>query len=79
MNPEHLFEQADKLIQAPAAGRPRQVDLRRGVSAAYYALFHAILAAAADLVVGTTNQSTVLYELVYRSIDHRALRDYARK
>jgi uncharacterized protein (UPF0332 family) len=75
MNPEHLFEQAETLIQAPAAGRPRQVDLRRGVSAAYYALFHAILATAADLVVGTTNRSTILYELVYRSIDHRALRE----
>ena len=75
MNPEHLFEQAESLIQAPAAGRPRQVDLRRAISAAYYALFHAILAAAADLVIGTTRRSTVLYELVYRSIDHRALKD----
>lgn len=75
MNPEHLFDQAEKLIQAPAAGRPRQVDLRRGVSAAYYGLFHATLAAAADLVVGTTNRSTAPYELVHRSIDHRALKE----
>jgi hypothetical protein len=35
LNPDHLFEQADKLIATPAVGAPRQVDLRRGISSAY--------------------------------------------
>ena len=75
LNPDHLFEQADKLIAPPAAGPPRQVDLRRAISAAYYGIFHATLAAAADEFVGKTKRSTVPYSLVYRSVDHRSLRD----
>jgi hypothetical protein len=72
LNPDHLFEQADKLIEGP--GRPRQVDLRRAVSSSYYGLFHAILTAAADEAVGSTLRLTPSYSLAYRSIDHRALR-----
>jgi uncharacterized protein (UPF0332 family) len=72
INPEHLFEQADELINATGA---RQANLKRAISAAYYGLFHAALAGAADLVVGVTKRSTVQYELVYRSIDHARLRD----
>ena len=73
LNPEHLFEQARKLTE-PDAGRPRQADLRRAISAAYYGLFHAAVTAAADLVVGANNRSTNRYELVYRSADHKSLR-----
>lgn len=75
LNPEHLFQQAEKLIDPPAAGPPRQVDLRRVMSAAYYGVFHHLLSAAADQVVGATKRNSDLYALVYRSIDHRALRD----
>jgi hypothetical protein len=75
LNPDHLFEQADRLIAPPPAGSPRQVDLRRAVSAAYYGVFHYILVAAADEVVGVTRRATSQYTLVYRSIDHRTLRD----
>jgi hypothetical protein len=73
-SPDHLFEQADRLIGVLAAGRPRQVDLRRAVSSAYYGLFHAILAAAADEMIGAAYRSTENYALAYRSIDHRVLR-----
>lgn len=75
LNPDHLFEQADRLAVRRSAGPPRQVDLRRAISAAYYGLFHYLLATAADEVVGVTGRATNLYALVYRSIDHRALRD----
>jgi hypothetical protein len=34
-----------------------------------------VLAAAADEIIGVTNRASNLYTLVYRSIDHRALRD----
>lgn len=74
LNPEHLLEQAEKLIVPPSAGPPRQVDVRRAISAAYYAVFHHLLTAAGDMYVGKTKQSTNDYALVYRSIDHGALR-----
>jgi hypothetical protein len=79
LNPEHLLEQADKLIMPPPAGPPRQVDLRRAISAAYYAVFHATLSAAADLYVGATKRAANQYALVYRSVDHKDLRDIASK
>lgn len=75
LNPSHLIEQADRLIAPPPAGPPRQVDLRRAISSAYYGVFHATLAAAADQVVGVTKRTTSQYSLVYRSIDHRTLRE----
>lgn len=76
LNPLHLFEQADRLT-APqdGGGAPRQADLRRAISSAYYGVFHAILTEAADTFVGTTQRHSTRYELVYRSIDHRVLRN----
>lgn len=74
-NPEHLFEQAEKLVAPPSAGPPRQVDLRRAISAVYYGIFHFCLAAAADEFVGVTQRATSRYTLVYRSIDHKTLKD----
>lgn len=76
LNPEHLFEQAERLIQPPLAGAPRQVDLRRAVSAAYYAVFHAILRAVADELIGPSKQNTPEYDLVYRSLGHARLREF---
>jgi hypothetical protein len=52
LNPDHLFDQAERLVATTAGGAPRQADLRRAVSSVYYGLFHAILTAAADLFVG---------------------------
>jgi uncharacterized protein (UPF0332 family) len=71
LNPEHLLEQAERLIEPPPAGPPRQVDIRRAISSAYYAVFHATLAAAADEFIGVMRTDR-RYGLVYRSIDHRA-------
>lgn len=79
LNPAHLLEQANRLTITPAAGQPRQVDLRRAISAAYYAAFHATVAAAADLFVGAVNRATGQYTLVYRSVDHRELRELCYK
>jgi hypothetical protein len=74
LDPGHLFEQADLLITG-RGGRPRQADIRRAISAAYYALFHAAVTAAADQVVGVTNRAEPRYGLVYRSIEHISLRE----
>jgi uncharacterized protein (UPF0332 family) len=70
-NPDHLLEQAARL----AAGRPRQAELRRAISTAYYRLFHFCLAAVADKFVGKTQRKTSRYALVYRGIAHRTLRE----
>jgi hypothetical protein len=75
LNPDHLFDQADRLAAAPVSGRPRQVDLRRAISSAYYGVFHFVLAALADEFVGVGQRSSGRYGLVYRSLDHRTLKD----
>ena len=75
LNPDHLFEQAEKLVAPPPAGPPRQVDLRRAISSAYYGLFHFTLISLADELVGVTQRASSRYWLVYRSIDHRTLKD----
>jgi hypothetical protein len=73
-NPEHLFEQAERLIRPAYTRTPRQVDLRRAVSSAYYGVFHATLSAAADEFVGVTRRTTSRYALIYRSVEHKDLR-----
>jgi hypothetical protein len=78
LNPNHLFEQANKLITIQA-GPPRQVDVRRAISAAYYATFHAAITAAADQFIGVTNRDTSRYGLVYRSVTHAWLRDLCKE
>jgi uncharacterized protein (UPF0332 family) len=61
---------ARKLAMA-GAKRPRQADLRRAISTAYYALFHALAKDAADLLVGVgTNRSNAAWTQVYRSLQH---------
>jgi hypothetical protein len=70
-DPERLFEQADALI----SGYKNETDLRRAISTAYYGVFHFILRHVADAVAGFGNRSTNLYSMVYRSIEHKPLRD----
>lgn len=75
LNPDHLLDQAQSLTTPPGGGgAPRQADLRRAISSAYYGVFHAVLTEAADSFVGRTQRHTPRYELVYRSINHRSLR-----
>lgn len=74
-NVEHLLEQAARLTAPLGRGAPRQVDLRRAISAAYYAVFHMVLAAAADEFVGRARRNDMAYGLAYRRIDHGTLRD----
>lgn len=76
LNPDHLLEQAARLLE-PISDRTtvRQVDRRRAISSAYYAVFHFTLAAVADEFVGRGRLGKVnaRYGLVYRSLDHKAL------
>ena len=53
-------------------GRPRQADLCRAVSTAYYALFHTLARCGADLLVGATraSRSQAAWRQAYRALDH---------
>ena len=66
MNPRDLIETARRLTQ-PAAAQPTQADLR-AVSTAYYALFHCLAAAAADLLTGSDRSPE--WRQVYRALEH---------
>jgi hypothetical protein len=78
-NPEHLFEQAKRLIERQASGAPRQVDIRRAISAAYYAVFHFALREVADEFVGKGQQTSAAYALAYRSLSHKKLADICKE
>jgi hypothetical protein len=79
MNPNDLLDQADLLVNyiGMPSGRPLQVNLRRAISNAYYALFHFAMRAGADMAVGASTRRNVpqLYARAYRSINHNELRD----
>jgi uncharacterized protein (UPF0332 family) len=74
LNPNHLLDQAEILLQARnSLGKVRQVNRRRAISAAYYAVFHFTRIAIADQVVGKAERKTARYVLAYRSVDHGKL------
>ena len=75
MNPEELLRIARHLATGGVGsglGRPRQAELRRAVSAAYYAMFHALARCCADLLVGATraNRDNIAWEQTYRALEH---------
>ena len=53
-------------------GRPRQAELRRAISATYYALFHALARCCADTLVGKTRslRSQPAWRQTYRALEH---------
>ena len=76
MNWRHLIEAARLLAGAAggstAPGRPRQAMLKRAVSAAYYAMFHALCASNADAIVGASPAPAhrPAWTRTYRALDH---------
>ena len=80
MNPEDLIRIARHLAAGGVGGRrgrPRQAELRRAVSAAYYALFHALARCCADMLVGSTpaRRRQPAWERAYRSLEHGVAKD----
>jgi uncharacterized protein (UPF0332 family) len=60
--------------------RPRQAELKRAVSTAYYALFHALAENAADLLVGVgQTRTSAAWAQVYRALDHGFARNACRE
>lgn len=70
VNPHELIETARRLAGAnPGQPRSTQADLRRTVSTAYYALFHCLAGAAADLLAGRASRGSD-WDQVYRALEH---------
>lgn len=72
MNPFDFIATARELAALGARGRPRQSNLRRAVSSAYYALFHCLATCCADLLVGGpgSNRSRSAWRQTYRGLQH---------
>ena len=73
MAPDDLLLIAHQLASGVVGnrrGRPRQAELRRAVSTAYYALFHTLARCGADLVAGSTKQHRSAWRQAYRALDH---------
>ena len=66
-----LVGTARRLASSSAKGKPRQSDLRRAISTAYYALFHALAKDGADLFVGAAAaHPNNAWSHAYRALDH---------
>lgn len=65
---EDLLEIAQHLARRDPS-RPKEVSLRRAISSAYYALFHALALLCADQLVGSRRPWQV-FTPIYRSLEH---------
>ena len=80
MNWQHLIDIAQLLAGQGALvtrGRPRQMMLKKAISAAYYAMFHALCYSNANVLIGSTARAARLpaWTRTYRALDHGAARD----
>jgi len=70
MDPLHFIRTALKLARG-RRGKPQQVDLRRAVSTAYYAMFHCICRAYANSPLGSSKtRIDDAWFHAYRSLSH---------
>ncbi len=65
---DDLLDIATRLAQLEQ-GRPRRTSLRRAISSAYYALFHALATLCANQLVGYLKDWD-FYVPIYRTLDH---------
>ncbi len=75
MNSKDLLDIAERLASGTSGnrqGRPKQAELGRAISTAYYAMFHTLAKHSADLMVGSTSKSrsNEAWRQLYRSLDH---------
>lgn len=66
-----LLATADVLVGQTGSATLRQACMRRAVSSAYYAVFHALCATCSDELVGWSRSQ--LLPPIYRSLDHGAV------
>ena len=72
MRPLDLIATAKRLVGKGRKGPPRQSDLRRAQSTAYYAMFHALCRNCADSFIGKTKRfrSERAWTQAYRAVSH---------
>ncbi len=77
MQPRDLIASARRLAGRGRRGKPRQSDLKRTMSTAYYAMFHALCRNCADSFIGKTPplRSQRAWSQAYRAVNH----GYAKK
>ena len=69
-----LLDQARDLAELGGRGRPRQVDLRRAVSSAYYGLFRLLIDAACAEFAGSGPTARPLRDALARAFDHGTMK-----
>jgi uncharacterized protein (UPF0332 family) len=68
--PKDLVTQAEHLVKL-SPRKPKQANLRRAVSASYYAIFHALCWSNANVLAGTGgNKPHRAWLQAYRAVDH---------
>ena len=72
MQPHDLISSARKLLGESQVGSPRQSDLKRAQSTAYYAMFHALCRNCANALVGKVkaHRSERAWIQAYRAMGH---------
>ena len=84
MNWEQLIAISRLLAEPPeygeAGGRPQQARLRRAISTAYYAMFHALAENNANILIGSSSdlRSSAEWTRTYRAINHGTARTQMR-
>lgn len=80
MNPTALIAHANQLAKATRS-KPRQVDLKRAVSAAYYAMFHSLARECANTITGPDRaaRNSIAWVQVYRALEHGMTRNACRQ
>lgn len=68
LNPRDLIKTARHLLQE-GNSRPRQANLHRAISTAYYAMFHALALNCANLLVGS-DRTAPAWRQVYKALSH---------
>jgi uncharacterized protein (UPF0332 family) len=71
---EQLLEQARHLAFREVSGRPRQAQLRRAVSSAYYGLFHFLVDKASRLIVGGGGGNEAIRAILSRTFEHASMK-----
>ena len=78
-DPAELLGVARLLADADDSLPPSDAQLRRAVSSAYYAVFHKVLRAGAQRLMGPGSETRAGYRLIYRGFTHSRLRDVCKR
>jgi len=74
---QDLLAQARRLAHLDPM-RPRQANLRRAVSSAYYALFHYLTDQACRMMIGTQRPQLPFRQVIARGFDHGTMKEACR-